>query len=517
MKRIGKNWKIVLVVLLVPAIVLAGLGLWMTTTTKSLERIRPAISGKNDMDYGFTYPFRNDERSTFTFYVDTPGKISFVNWERNLWGYNEVIIRNDEGSKVASWEIKNNRLHSEFLEEGDYTVVVKFNYSFMGGCVVAVSFISSKTPLPDTDLDGLPDETERHYKTDITEQDTDADGLSDYDEVRKYLTNPHKTDSDGDGINDFDWNERREYTYSIKAILDLRPPFTLNEMQDFYQDVRIIKKLEDDVTRFEVILYPEAREILNPAFFEPKSNKYTAPMFTKNYSTVMQDELGDLVKDASTDLEATLRILRWFRMKTRYVAIDHDLGYSTDLPLNFSMHLTSEGELIRKGLGNPSHTPMEEIEGYVLFADSMFEYGTHGACGSTSTLRGAMLRSVGLEEKTIVTIPLLYFYENDGTEVKLRDQYWDEKFVSISEDSIAAADHFFNMTRIGTRWIRVDYAIMNGANIYNRNSLYVKILEQHEILEDDFTKYWTYETWREKRPYKYVSVIEQEAQYGAGY
>jgi hypothetical protein len=181
------------------------------------------------------------------------------------------------------------------------------------------------------------------------------------------------------------------------------------------------------------------------------------------------------------------------------------------------MHLTSDGELIKKGLGEPSHTSMEEIKNHVLFAGSMFEYGTHGACGSTSILRGAMLRSVGLEEKIIVTIPLLYFYENDGTDVKLKDEYWSEKYVSIPKDEIAASDHFFNLVKIGARWIRVDHTIMNGANIFNKDSLYIKILEQHEILEDDFTQYWKYETWREKRPYKYVSIIEQEAQHSAGY
>jgi len=386
----------------------------------------------------------------------------------------------------------------------------------MGSCIVAVNYMTSKTSLPDTDLDGLPDKTEREYKTNPTKQDTDADGLTDYEEIQKYLTNPLEADSDGDGISDFDWNERREYTYSIQAIVDLRPPFTLEEMQDFYQDVQILEELADDVTRFEVVLYPEDREIVNPAPFKPTNNEYTAPTLTKNYSAVMQNELGDLVKEASTDLEATLKILRYFPEKTRYIEIDNDLGYSTDLPLNFSMHLTPEGELIKKGLGEPSHIPMEEIEKHVLFADSMFEYGTHGACGSTSTLRGAMLRSVGLEEKMIVTIPLLYFYENDRTEVKLKDQYWDKMVASIPKDETSAADHFFNMVKIGTRWIRADYTIMNGANIFNKNSLYIKILEQHEILEDDFTRYWTYETWREKRPYKYVSIIEQEALHSVG-
>ena len=129
MKRISSNWKIVLIALAVPAILLGSLGLWMVTTTKSLERIRPSISDTNDMDYGFTYPFRNDEHSTFYFYVDTPGIIPFSNWERNLWGYNEVIIQNDEGNEVARWDIRRNEQHSEFLEQGNYTLVIKFNHS----------------------------------------------------------------------------------------------------------------------------------------------------------------------------------------------------------------------------------------------------------------------------------------------------------------------------------------------------------------------------------------------------
>ena len=40
-------------------------------------------------------------------------------------------------------------------------------------------------------------------------RDSDGDGLSDFDEIHKYLTDPAKKDSDGDGTPDGDWNERR--------------------------------------------------------------------------------------------------------------------------------------------------------------------------------------------------------------------------------------------------------------------------------------------------------------------
>jgi len=54
----------------------------------------------------------------------------------------------------------------------------------------------------DTDHDGLSDASEKEYGTDPKNPDSDGDGLTDGDEVRKHRTNPLKTDSDGDGLAD---------------------------------------------------------------------------------------------------------------------------------------------------------------------------------------------------------------------------------------------------------------------------------------------------------------------------
>lgn len=57
----------------------------------------------------------------------------------------------------------------------------------------------------DTDGDGLSDGDEvLKYKTDPLNKDTDGDGLSDGDEVLKYKTDPLKKDTDGDGLTDGD-------------------------------------------------------------------------------------------------------------------------------------------------------------------------------------------------------------------------------------------------------------------------------------------------------------------------
>ncbi len=56
----------------------------------------------------------------------------------------------------------------------------------------------------DSDSDGLTDDEETKLGTDPKAADSDADSLSDGDEVNTYKTDPLKADTDGDGMNDGD-------------------------------------------------------------------------------------------------------------------------------------------------------------------------------------------------------------------------------------------------------------------------------------------------------------------------
>lgn len=64
--------------------------------------------------------------------------------------------------------------------------------------------IAGESPDADPDKDGLTNREEKQLGTDRKNPDTDGDGLSDGDEVKKYNTNPLKADSDGDGLSDYD-------------------------------------------------------------------------------------------------------------------------------------------------------------------------------------------------------------------------------------------------------------------------------------------------------------------------
>ena len=54
----------------------------------------------------------------------------------------------------------------------------------------------------DTDTDQLPDVEEQLLGTDINSQDSDKDGLTDYEEVKIYGTDPLNPDTDNDGLTD---------------------------------------------------------------------------------------------------------------------------------------------------------------------------------------------------------------------------------------------------------------------------------------------------------------------------
>jgi hypothetical protein len=81
-----------------------------------------------------------------------------------------------------------------------------YNYSgFAAGLILqpkaAFSGLSDELN-PDNDLDGLLDDEEIMAGSSLYSNDTDNDGLDDFDEVKTYKTSPKLADSDADGMND---------------------------------------------------------------------------------------------------------------------------------------------------------------------------------------------------------------------------------------------------------------------------------------------------------------------------
>src|SRR6266567_2764352 len=82
-------------------------------------------------------------------------------------------------------------------------------------------------------------------RAEAADPDTDGYGLPDFQEVHKYRTDPARKDTAGKGTPDGDWQQRREFSYSVRAVLRVMPPYNRKAINDDYQDARVLSETKD--------------------------------------------------------------------------------------------------------------------------------------------------------------------------------------------------------------------------------------------------------------------------------
>jgi len=95
------------------------------------------------------------------------------------------------------------KIFTDILDSNEQNAYYRI-LAYKEGIEVAKSAIVEILGSKDSDNDGLSDEEELRYGTDINNSDTDEDSLSDYLEVYSFKTNPLVKDTDGDNLNDYD-------------------------------------------------------------------------------------------------------------------------------------------------------------------------------------------------------------------------------------------------------------------------------------------------------------------------
>src|SRR5688572_7953462 len=159
--------------------------------------------------------------------------------------------------------------------------------------------------------------------------DGDRDGLSDFQELHKYFTDPKKADSDGDGVPDGDREERREFSYSVRAVMHVMAPFDVDSMTDDYQDVRVLER-RPDLLEFEVVIYPlnTVAEAIRPdaGWRKPSAEAKEAlrPGVCCNWDKGMQARLLDELEEQKIDLaalddaEAAKQVAKWLMDRSQF-------------------------------------------------------------------------------------------------------------------------------------------------------------------------------------------------------
>jgi len=352
----------------------------------------------------------------------------------------------------------------------------------------------------DLDKDGLENRLEAELGTNPESTDTDNDGLSDYDEYCKYRTDPTKKDSDSDGKPDGDWQERREYTYTIRAVCEIRPPSNMEMINDLYQDARPFEKKATlkDARVVEVLIFPFATAHMYSQPY-PKENldkklkEYIKPTVSMNYSPEMKEQIDNIVEGAATDIEAIEKMLQWMNRETELVR---------ELPHWEYFHITDGKIAWHKSVGD-SQRDQQFLETNFL-GDSMFKKKVHGTCSSTAILRGTMFRAAGIPTRLVQTLPLITRYSEDPEPLDDRLRMREMAKGYTWGPGSGGANHTYNEVFLNNRWVRVDNLIGTGPFVGDK--LFVKAWSAAD---------WNNlkEEWNNKRCFRAIDVSDAHPKY----
>jgi RNA polymerase sigma factor (sigma-70 family) len=316
----------------------------------------------------------------------------------------------------------------------------------------------------------------------VVEGDADGDGLTDFQERHKYRTDPNKKDTAGQGVSDGDWQQRREFTYSVRAILRVMPPYNLKAITDDYQDVRVLTETKD-YAELEVVAYPlntNAQAIqASPNWKKDYAGmkEYLAPGITTNWDDAMRQELlRELAKagidpDKLTDKEVVEKVSRWLfqHCKYRYMFCTFYLGFAGGKPAVLPGLETA----FEREKGDQGWTVQQQLE-HELFGKQMFANRSVGTCTSAAVLQTTVLRALGIPTRMILCIPLAD--GSDPTQVDLVDKgltnhrvRYDACLGALSGGS-GFTSHTFCEVFVGGRWRRLNSTTL-GQNILERNYL----------------------------------------------
>jgi hypothetical protein len=372
------------------------------------------------------------------------------------------------------------------------------------------------------------------HATGEPDPDSDGDGLSDFHEIHKYRTDPAKRDSAGKGSADGDGQQRREFTYSVRAVIRVMPPYNLAALNDDYQDVRVRAEKKEYV-ELEVVAYPRntnaAAIKANPNWKKDYAGmkEYLTPGITTNWDEGMRKELlGELAKDGIepdklTDKEVVEQVSRWLfkRSKFRNMFCTFYVGFRNGKP----EVLPGMEKAFERDRGDSRWTVQEQLD-HELFGKQMFAHKTYGTCTSTAVYQTTVLRALGIPTRMILCIPLAD--GSDPEQVRLIQEGLTNHRVrsaaclgALSGGS-SFASHTFCEVLVGGRWRRLNFRTL-GQNILERNymGLMIHVHTFNDLSEANLAATWGTryvkgrrdDVFRHSNPYRLMEVSDHFGKY----
>ena len=303
----------------------------------------------------------------------------------------------------------------------------------------------------------------------FVDPDSDGDGLSDFQEVHKYRTDPANADSDGDGVPDGDRDERREFTYTVRTRVRVVPPVDVSAIDD-YQDARVTAK-GDGWVELEAIHYPFATSgdaiDGDPAWRDGVGawGRYLESTTTSRWTEKMRKTLLAELEARGVDVEhaddETLAVAAAQHLMERSELQDGFTTFATDFRGGSAVVPQELAAVVRRRERETGRSVEEQWE-RELFADGMFAHRVHGSCTSSAIYLCGGLRAAGIPTRILLSIPLVD--ANDPAQIALVERGIRHAGVrAVALDGLGRlegswASHTFNEVLVGGRWRRLNYA-----------------------------------------------------------
>jgi hypothetical protein len=363
--------------------------------------------------------------------------------------------------------------------------------------------------------------------------DTDGDGLPDFQEIHKYRSDPKKKDTAGAGVADGDWQQRREFNYSVHAVVRVMKPYNFAAMNDDYQDARLLKETAD-YAEFEVVVYPfnsNAEAITGNENWRKDSagmKEYLAPGVTTNWDEGMRADLlraltnDGINPDKLTDKGVVIETSRWLftHSKFRNMFCTFYVGFRDGKPVV----LPGTEKSFERDKGDPKWTVAEQFE-HELFGKQMFGNRTYGTCTSTAVYQTTVLRALGIPTRMILCIPLAD--ASDPAQVATIEKGLTHSQVRSTAlmGTLAGqgfTSHTFCEVFVGGRWRRLNYFTL-GQNVLEANylGLMIKVHSFNDLSEAKLGETWGVryakgqrdENFPRNNPYRLLEVSDHFGKY----
>jgi Transglutaminase-like superfamily len=308
------------------------------------------------------------------------------------------------------------------------------------------------------------------------DRDSDGDGLSDFQEMHKYRTDPAKKDTGGTGTPDGDWSQRREFTYSVRAEIRVMPPYNLAALNDDYQDVRVVAETKDHA-ELEVVVYPLntcAGAISgNPNWRNEYAGmrEFLDPGVTTNWDAAMREQLlaelrgSGIDPEKLTDKEVVRGVSRWMYSRARHRNMF--CTYYVHFPGGKASIFPGLDRAFERDKGSPDW-PVSEQFASELFGKEMFNRKIYGTCTSAAVAQATVLRALGMPTRLVIAIPVVDASDDEQLALVRKGLTHHEvrgtTMTGLARAGESFTAHTFLEVFVGNRWRRLNYQAL-GQNV----------------------------------------------------